>query len=230
MFKKLFTFYNQNIDYFSRNGCSLYTLFHIIQIQWGIKVDNSFILLTLQKAEKDKVFFSAWGAYFSKIYKWFSQAIYLRTKVVVTVKALDIRSKEFEDMYNEWYAFGLWLKYAWLWYKRAREDWVIDETEINEFEKWPVYWHNHVWFKGLIVDSLWSVSWKPIKLSLENLRKAVDKGLYYPTARTLVMKDKLLEKYLKMYQRKEKVKNIEELPKSHQKAIARASKLRVFKT
>jgi len=44
------------------------------------------------------------------------------------------------------------------------------------------------------------------------------------------MKDKLLEKYLKMYQRKEKVKNIEELPKSHQKAIARASKLRVFKT
>jgi hypothetical protein len=37
-------------------------------------------------------------------------------------------------------------------------------------------------------------------MSLENLKKAVDKGLYYPTARTLVMKDKLLEKYLKMYQ------------------------------
>ena len=225
----LIKFYNQSLERFTRNGCSIYTLYMIIQIQWGIIVDNEFIKSTLRKAEEQKVWYESWGAYFNKIYKWFSQAIYNRTKVIVTVKALDIRSKEFEEMYNDWYAFGLWLKYAWLWYKKAREDWIITEQEISEFEDWAVYWHNHTYFKWLIVDSLWSVSWKPIKMSLENLKKAVDKGLYYPTARTLVMKDKLLEKYLKMYQIGWKVEELEKLPMDHQKAISKASRLRVFK-
>jgi len=223
-------FYNQSLERFTRNGCSIYTLYMIIQIQWGIIVDNEFIKSTLRKAEEQKVWYESWGAYFNKIYKWFSQAIYNRTKVIVTVKAVNIYSKEFEDLYNQWNAFWLWLLYAWLWYRKAREDGIITEKEINEFQKWAEYWHNHTYFKGLIVDSLWTVSWKPIKMSLENLRKAVDKGLYYPTARTLVMKDKLLEKYLKMYQTGWKIDVIENLPKEDQIALSRASKLRVFKT
>ena len=225
----LIKFYNQSLERFTRNGCSIYTLYMIIQIQWGIIVDNEFIKSTLRKAEEQKVWYESWGAYFNKIYKWFSQAIYNRTKVIVTVKAVNIYSKEFEDLYNQWNAFWLWLLYAWLWYKKAREDWIITEQEISEFEDWAVYWHNHTYFKWLIVDSLWSVSWKPIKMSLENLKKAVDKGLYYPTARTLVMKDKLLEKYLKMYQIGWKVEELEKLPMDHQKAISKASRLRVFK-
>ena len=38
-----------------------------------------------------------------------------------------------------------------------------------------------------------------------------------------------LEKYLKMYQRQEKVLEVEKLPEKDQVALARASKLRVFK-
>jgi hypothetical protein len=44
------------------------------------------------------------------------------------------------------------------------------------------------------------------------------------------MKDKLLEKYLKMYQTGWKIDVIENLPKEDQIALSRASKLRVFKT
>jgi hypothetical protein len=55
----------------------------IIQIQWGIIVDNEFIKSTLRKAEEQKVWYESWGAYFAKIYTWFTEAIYKRTEVVV---------------------------------------------------------------------------------------------------------------------------------------------------
>ncbi len=224
----MFKFYNQSIQYFTRNWCSIYTLFHIVQIQWGVKVPNQFIIDTLFQAEKDKVFYEAWGAYFGRIYKWFSAKIYNRTEIDIQVIAVDINSKEFETLYNKGHAFWLWLKHAWRWYKNAIKDWIINEDDIN-WDYWVTFWHNHAYYKGFIVDSLWKTGQKPIKMDIETLRKAVKVWLYYPTCRTLYMKDKLLEKYLKMYQRKEVVEDVESLPKAHRVALDRSSKLRVFK-
>jgi hypothetical protein len=101
----MFTFYNQNLERFTRNGCSVYTLFTIIQIQWGIKVTNDFIIQALQEAEKDKAFYETWGAYFGKIYNWFASAILRKANVKVKVRTVNILSDEFETLYNLDYAF-----------------------------------------------------------------------------------------------------------------------------
>ena len=52
---------------------------HILQIQWGIVVDNKFIIEVTKKAEKDKVWFQARGSFFSKLYSWFCDKIKERT-------------------------------------------------------------------------------------------------------------------------------------------------------
>ncbi|MBT4080071.1 MAG: hypothetical protein HOE82_05605 [Gammaproteobacteria bacterium] len=66
-------------------------------------------------------------------------------------------------------------------------------------------------------------------MNIEELRAAVKAGIYYPTARTLDMKDKLLEKYLVKYQRRENVYEVEKLPEADRKAITKASRMRIFK-
>jgi len=227
--KRLIKYYNQWLDYFTRNACSIYTLFMIIQIQWWIRVDNSFIVATAKKAEIDKVWRETWWAYFKKVYQWFSDNIYERTQVKIKVIAVDIRSDEFEEILNRWYAFWLWLKYAWRWYRKVRADWVITEEESDvDIKDFSLYGHNHTYFKWLLIDSLGSLSGSSIRMNLKALRKAVNAGIYYPTARTLVMEDKLLEKWLKKLQRWEKIVKVTLLPKEEFKAFERASKLRHF--
>ena len=227
MKSKLIKFYDQTLEYFTRNWCWIYTLFNIIQIQWGVQVDNKFIIETLKLAETEKAWYQTWGAYFQKLYNWFVLKIYERTKLKVNVRTVNIMSDEFEELVNKWYAFGLWLKFAWSWYRTARKDWKITvwETLIDTAQYTP-YGHNHTFFKWVIKDSLFE---EVIKMDLETLRSAVKNWIYYSNARTLILEDQLLDSYLKKYQKWEVINDIELLPKSHQKAIARASKLRVFK-
>jgi len=224
----MFKYYNQSKQYFTRNWCSIYTLFNILQLNWWIKVEDQFIIDTLVKAEKDKAWYEAWWAYFSKIYSWFTDKIKLRTWVTVKIKTVSIDSEDFENLVNNWYAFGLWLKKAWRWYSAAIRDWIINEEDIN-WDYWVDYAHNHTYYKWAILDSLWKVGQKPIKMSLETLRKLVQEWVYYLNARTLYMEDVRLDKYLKMYRDWIVIENVESLPKAHRVALDRASKLRIFK-
>ena len=232
MFTTVVRLYNQSLEYFTRNWCTIYTLFMILQLQWWIKVDNDFIIKTLKKAKKDKVFFESRGAYFSQIYIWFATAIFNRTQVRIIVKALDINSKEFEEYIKNWYAFGLWLKNGNSKYFEAVVDWNISIEEIDSIKaKWGWYWHNHTYYNGFIIDSVWKLADQTIKISLEELRYAVKVWIYYPTARTLVMEDKLLEKWLKAFQHKDPIinKDVSKLSPEDKKASERASQLRQFK-
>jgi len=222
----MFKYYNQLLEYYTRSGCSLYTLYNILQIQYWIQVDNKFIKATLKKAEKDKVRYESYWAYFAEIYQWFCDEVYYKTKVKIRIKAVDIRSKEFETLLNSWYAFWLWLKHSWLWYRNARKDKVINDNDLKNFEAWAELWHNHTYYKGIIIDSLLD---NTLKMDLNILRRAVNMGIYYSTCRTLYLEDKLLEKHLKLFQQWVVVENVELLSKKEQKAIEKASRLRVFK-
>lgn len=234
--RKFQALYNQNLDRFTRNWCSVYTLMYIIRIQWGLHVTNQYIIDVLKQAEKDKVWWETWWAYFRIIYNWFTGYFYNKFRAEISVETIDYMSDEFEEMLKDWHAFGLWLLYAGRWYKNAREDWDITMDEILEFkaEEHARYWHNHVYMYSpvkktyYIIETLWSAADKTIEMSLEEFRAAVKKGIYYPTVRTLVMKDKLLEKYLKKYQRNETVNDIEQLPEADIKAIEKASRMRTF--
>lgn len=230
MLKQLIKIYNQSLDRYTRQGCTVYTLYMIIQLQWGIIVDEKFIKETLKVAEKEKKWFESWWAYFAEIYNWFVWKIKERTDVNISVKTIDINSKEFEIYYNNNYAFGLWLKNWNANYIKHSADWELTKQEIDfivELGWW--FWHNHTYYKWVIFDTIWTLQDQIIKLSLENLRYAVKQGMYYSNARTLVMKDKLLEKYLFDYKVWIVTNNVQDLLKEHIKAIEKASSLRIFK-
>jgi len=224
--KKLIQYYNQKLEYFSRNWCSVYTLFMILQLNWWIVVDNTFIINTLVQAEKDKVWYQSWGAYYSKIYQWFTEKILERTEVVVKVKTFDIRSEEFKKLSENGYAFWIGLKYSGRFRSKAVSDGVIDENDILEFDWWAEIWHALTYYQGYILDSLWG---KLLKCDYDTLVRMVNIGIFWTTGRTLYLTDRLLDKYLKWYQKWQRITHVELLPPADQAAIARASKLRIFK-
>ena len=224
--KRILKWYNQKLEYFSRNWCSVYTLFMILQLNWGIQVENKFIINTLVEAQKDKVWNEARGSYYNTIYKWFTEKIYERTEVEVKIKALDIRSEEFKKLSENGYAFWIWLKYWWRFRNKAVSDGVIDEDDILEFDWWAELWHALTYYQWYILDSLWG---KLLKCDYDTLVRMVNMGIFWSTGRTLYLTDRLLDKYLKWYQKWERITHVELLPPADQAAIARASKLRVFK-
>lgn len=226
MFNKIIQKYNQLKDDVTKNGCSLYSLFNILQLNWGIMVDNSFIIKTAIQAETDWVYDRKWGAYYATIYQYFCDKILERTDVVVKIKALDIRSEDFKKLNEAWYAFGIWPRYWWRFWRQAKEDWIIDENDIWEFDWWAELWHALTFHKWYILDSLW---WKLLKCDYDTLVRMVNMGIFRTTARTLYLEDRLLDKYLKSYQKWERILNVELLPEADRFAIERASKLRVFK-
>jgi len=226
----LWKIYNQSWDKFTRNWCTLYTLFWIVKLQWWITVSNKLIKDTLVVAEKEKVWYQSWWAYFAIIYDWFVIKVFERTQVKINIKAVDINSKVFENLIESWYAFWLWLKNWNANYINSVIDWFITKEEIDMIALvggW--FQHNHIYFNWKLYDSIWSLKNQNPTLTLENLRYAVQKWIYYPTARTLVMEDKLLEKYLKLYKDWEVIHNIQDLPLADKSAIDRASQLRIFK-
>ncbi len=226
-----FKWYNQNLERYSRSGCSVYTLFNIIQLQWGIKYTNDFIIETLKIAEKDKAFFETWWAYFDIIYNWFSTKIFEYTWLKTKIRVVNINNDDFEDLLEKGYYFWLWLLNAWLWYRKAREDWIIDEKDFI-IDKGSTFWHNHTYWKlgnkYAIFDSLWSVWAKPIYMDLKTLRELVNKWIYYANARTIVLEDQRLDNRLRFFKTWWVVKDITKENKVNQKAIERALKLRVF--
>ena len=192
---KMFKWYDQNKEYFTRNWCSIYWLFNILQLQWWIQVEDKFIVKTLKKAEQDKVWNQSWGAYFSVIYNWFVEQILIRTWLVVQVRTVNILTDYFEELYYKDYWFGLWLKVAWRWYTKSSNDWKISfkETQID-VNDYVELWHHHIYGKAkhnwVILDSLGTKVGKPIRMDLETLREWVRKWIYYQNARTLVLKIK----------------------------------------
>jgi hypothetical protein len=236
MRRTIFKWYTQGRERYTRNACSIYSLFMIVQLQWWINFTNEYIIKACEEAEKDKAWYESWWAYFDKVYTWFIWKIDTIFNIKVKVKTVDILSKEFEVLYNNGYAFWLWLMYTWNLYRSLRADWKIETHEVTNIDLDNYYkgGHNHVFIKAvkintwIILDSLKWISGKPIKMSIETLRASVKAWIYYRNARTLVMQDRLLEKHLKYYQRWINIENIEKLSKKEQDVIARASKLRVF--
>jgi len=229
MFQKFVRLYNQSLERFTRNGCTLYTLFMIIQLQWGVIVNNDYIKKTLKEAEKDKTWGQSWGAYFSIIYKWFVKEVKAYTWQKIWVLALDIRSKEFEEYLKKWHAFWLWLKNWNKKYFHHTSDWKLTKTDLDAIKiMWGWYWHNHTYYNWVIIDSVGTLKDQTIKMNLSTLRYGVKIWIYYPTARTLFTKDKLLEKYLKKRQNKEKV-NPTKLNNKERSAFYRAYRLITYK-
>lgn len=222
--------YNQNLSNSFSSDCTIATQFQIIGLQYDVwlsytlfnKVVDYFI-----KAGK----LLKWGASFSIIYWAFAILIGNKIREKVYVEKLSIHSNEFEKQLKKWFVYWLWLKNGnktylnlFNWENRTN----IRKEDVDEIiEKGGWFWHNHAYayingdfyiyeiYKG-----------KRIKMSLEVLKYAVSKGLYFSPARTLRLADKQLEQALfdYKYKRNVNIKN-DEIWNVYNKA----SQLRIFK-
>lgn len=213
-----------------KNECTLYTLNNIVRTKWGIIMPKSWIIDLISMAELAWIWSRDSGAIFKFIYNWYTWWFYKKIWVQINVKAYDILTQEFEDAANHGESFGIWLLYASNWYRNTRADKEITIQEVNEFkvDNNKRYWHNHMWKKWYIIDSLSSIEdeKKVIKFSLPALRKAVQKWIYWQTARTLEMEDDLLNYYLVELNKWTKFEHIEFLEDKSKKALEKAIKLR----
>jgi hypothetical protein len=170
-----------------------------------------------------------WGAVFRFIYNWFTGWFYKTYNTEIEVYWVDIMSDEFERLVKEWKSFWLWLMFASDWYRQVRADWEITLEEVKTFDVTQNrrYWHNNTYKLEYIIESLASADDKTIKFSLEAIREAVNRWIYWSMARTLNLKDELLEYYLFELNKWTVFNNIETLNQEHRKALDRALELRI---
>jgi len=230
--KKLFTLYNQWLEYFTRNACSIYIWFHIFQVMFWIRVNNEYLVAASREAEKDEAWWSWWWTYADTIANWFVREIYERFNVISYIRIHSWYSDKFEKNLKDWYAYGIWLKYAWRLYRKIKEDNTIKITELDvDLKGHPVYWHFLTYFyskitnKFYILDSL-KHSRKPIEMDIEVFRKWIDKWIFFINCRTIELENTRLDYYLKFFRDWWVIKNMEELSILERMAADKALELR----
>jgi len=232
---KLFILYNQWLEYFTRNACSIYVWFHIFQIMFSIQATNEYIIATSHKAEKDKAWWNLWWTFADTIANWFKKAIYEKFNLSVDILIHKWTSDIFEKNLKNWYAYGIWLKYAGRLYSKIKEDNLISIDELDvDLKDHKIVWHFLTYFyskktkKYYILDSLNS-SRKAIEMDISVFREWIDKWIFFLNCRTIEIKDKLVDYYLKVLKTWFIVYNVESLDKKNRLALDKAIRLRHLK-
>lgn len=217
----------------TRNSCIITTIQNLLRARYGIIMSEK-----EQQAMKDSAK-SVWiwseenWWVFTFVYNWATWYLNKKYWIEFDIKAVSILSDEFKTLYDQGEWFWIWLLYASSWYSKSREDQEITLEEINSFNKAEnkFMWHNQFYKLGYIASILQSVAYnkKIIKFSLNNLREAVKKWIYWETARYFTITDELLSYYLVELNKGTNFKQVELLDDKHRKALDMALKLRIVK-
>ena len=224
--------YNQNISNKFSSDCTIFTILQLIWLTYDIWLEyttaNKLVDYAISKWK-----LLSWWASFSIIYPFVGLLMWSKIKETIEVDTLSIYSAWFEQKMKQWYFFWLWLKN---WNPRyldlVRNSGAITKADVDRIKAdWGWFGHNHCyWFYKWKYYIFEIYLWKMIEMPLEVLRYAVSKDLYYTPARTLRIKNELLEKYLFNYKNGIATKNVQNLPEEDRKAITKASMLRQFKS
>ena len=216
----------------SKNSCAVTTCFNILRARYGILFTQAQRDKCKQEAKSNWIWSEQKGTTFTRFYNWFAGWIYRETWLELEVLVYDILTDEFDRAYENWVWFGIWLLYAWKFYRDVREDWEITLEEIQNTNKedYKYYWHNLFWKLDYIVWILQSIDYdkKIIKFQKEALKEWVKKGLFWQTARSFKSTDSLLDYYLVELNKGTVFEWVELLPKDHRKALDKAIKLRTY--
>lgn len=227
--KKRGYIYNQNLSNSFSSDCTIATQFQIIGLQYDVwlwySVFNRVVDYFIKVGKLLK-----WGASFSIIYWAFAILIGNRIKEKVYVEKLSIYSDEFERQLKKWFVYWLWLKNG-NWAYLNLFNWERTKIRIEDvdaiLEQGGGFWHNHAYVYTENNFYIYEIyKGERIKMSLEVLRYAVSKGLYFSPARTLRLANKQLEQALFDYKAK---KNVYIQNDEIWNVYNKASQLRVFK-
>lgn len=184
-----------------------------------------------EKMKNDAIKAKIWSvetwAVFDYVYNWATWYFYREYSISTEVMVYDISWTDFKKAFDEWESFWLWLLYANSWYSNIRSDREITLAEIQSanVDTLKFMWHNHTYKLWYIIESVGEKN-KVIKFTLEALREAVKKKIYWSRARSFRITDYLLHYYLVEINKWTKFNNIETLAPDHRKALDRATELR----
>jgi len=182
--------YNQNLNKYSRYWCFLYSFFTIISNIYWIKFDNDFLIRKLKKSEKEKIY-RVWSwARFTASYKWLTQQLSKNVWIKLVSYSTMVDSKNFTELLDKWYFFAIWSKKANKEYFEEIKDWDIDNLNFNSWNKnghLQTYYKDLKTWKYFIIENYnWFLNDNTIEFSLDKLKYAYKKWMYYRTARTII--------------------------------------------
>jgi hypothetical protein len=174
--------YNQRLDKYSSNWCTIYWIYHIILLKFWIEVTNNFILKTLTYFEKIWVRFPKWGASFTTIYKSFETQINKKLWINIKVVTKQIKELKDNDTWTRW--IGMPKYHSWL---SLIKDWSFDYDDVEKFlaYSWKTFGHHLAWDGSnwwYLINSDWT---EPIKCNLKTLNYMVEKWVIRATCRTI---------------------------------------------
>jgi hypothetical protein len=217
MKKKLKNYVQQ--DNFS---CALYSILYILRTKYWILFNDDQIKDMIKQAMDEWILSETWSI-FNFIFNWFSWYFYKKYWVNLIVNEYNIKTNEFTNALVKWNTFTIWLLKANKSYINSKEDDVITLDEINEM-KWTNHYGHALTYKyEYIIDSL---DWWIIGLDYEVLLKGIEEWIFWQTARSYEIEDKLIHYYLSEMNIWTKFNKIELLDEENQKAIHEAIDLR----
>jgi len=170
-------------------------MLNIIRYDFWVKIEDSMVFQIGAYMEKIGALLPKW-AYFSVIYPAMVKLLEWKTGLKFKVKTWFIS----QGLDNK-HMWGLWLKKISSFYIWMVEDWEFTREEVDRVA-WNVRGagHNHAWkigkksHQGKIVESWGGFIYK---CSIGTLKHAVNKGLYYNKARTIIPADFITEEVQK---------------------------------
>ena len=169
------------------HACTIYTQLHILMFDYNIRIEDSMIFKLVYYMEKlGKIVLTEW-AYFNVIYPAVAAIIswYYGIK-------LEVRKNYISQWLNKnyWYWIG-YPKYSLFRQRLWTDDWVLSKADIDKISEMTSWgWHNVMvkWNqdKYTLIDS-WD--WVYYSVSEDVLQYAVEKWVFWDTARTITSWD-----------------------------------------
>lgn len=194
----------------TRFACTIYTLLIMLKFDFWVKIEDDLILRLVYYAERIWVLVLTEWAYFNVIYPALIKFINLRYWIKLDLKAIDIRNWIIKD----WLTYSLGLKKLSNFQQSlALDDKVFSKADVDRVlssSAW--YWHNLAYLNWVVLDP-WK--WIAYRLDRETLLYAVNKWLFFPTARYIIPWNEftnLLQKSLKtaLKVKRKKTNNVRE--------------------
>jgi hypothetical protein len=209
----------------TKNACSLYSTLYILRTKYWILFNEVQREKIKNQAIKDWILSETTWAIFERIFKWVTWYIYKELWLALIITEFKINSKEFKNDLVHWNSFCIGLLKANKNYVEAKEDDLLNKSEIDKMVWTKHYWHALTYKLEYLIDSL---DWWTIKLNYYDLLYWIDKEVFYQKARSFKLEDELLEYYLVQLHRWSVFERIELLDDKNKKAIEKAIKLRWY--
>jgi hypothetical protein len=177
--------YDQTKHKDTRHACTLYTLLIMIKFDFWVKIEDDLILKLVYYAERIWALSLTQWAYFAVIYPALIKFINLRYWINLALVNTDTRN----GIMREWITYALWLKQL----SNLQQILALDDKEFSKADvdrvisdkRWG--WHALAYKDWFVIDP-WK--WIVYRMTKETLVYAVNKWLFYATARHITPVDK----------------------------------------